>query len=145
MIIDVKKLKSRGIIDYDFEFDYNPPENLISLPRTAFKGSAKVKGVAMIYEDYIIVDADVSFVLIGECSRCLDTAEVEISAGLEEKFLDKKSDTEYYYINDKLDLSAAVNDLIIMNMPFILLCRNDCKGLCSKCGVNLNKHECKCE
>lgn len=145
MIIDVKKLKNKGIIDYDFELDYNPPENLITLPNTVFNGAVKIKGELKLYKDYILADADVIFKLTGECSRCLDLAEMTIKCYLDEKFLNVKSDTDYYYLNDMLDLSFAVNDLIIMNMPYINLCKDDCKGICSKCGANLNKQKCNCE
>jgi len=145
MIIDVKKLKRMGITDYEFELDYNPPQNLIPLPNTTFSGAVKVQGEINIYKDYILADADITFKLAGECSRCLEKSEVTIKCILDEKFLNVKSDTEYYYLNEMLDLSSAVNDLIIMNMPYIILCKEDCKGLCSKCGANLNKQKCNCE
>ena len=145
MIIDVKKLKSKGITDYNFEFDYIPPENLITLPETVFTKAVKVAGELSIYNDYILVEADIDFEISGDCSRCLEKAVLAVKAKLDEKFLNVKSDTEYYYLNEMLDLSSAVNDLIIMNMPYIILCKEDCKGLCSKCGANLNKQECKCE
>ena len=38
----------------------------------------------------------------------------------------------------------ALNDTLIMETPFVVLCRPDCKGLCPHCGANLNEGQCDC-
>ncbi len=40
--------------------------------------------------------------------------------------------------------SQEIRDLIILNLPSKILCRDDCRGLCSQCGTNLNDKRCKC-
>jgi len=44
----------------------------------------------------------------------------------------------------KLDISRALNDNIILNLPMKHLCSEQCRGLCSKCGANLNEVQCGC-
>ena len=51
----------------------------------------------------------------------------------------------YSVKNDTVDLSAIVDDLIMINSPVSFLCAEDCKGICLGCGVNLNDEQCKCK
>ncbi len=49
-----------------------------------------------------------------------------------------------YYEGDSLDLSDMVREQIAMAMPVKYLCREDCKGLCQRCGQNFNEGSCDC-
>lgn len=44
-----------------------------------------------------------------------------------------------------IDISEDVRQEMILNLPTRILCRDNCKGLCIDCGVNLNKKKCKHE
>ncbi|MFA6816217.1 MAG: DUF177 domain-containing protein [Lentisphaeria bacterium] len=43
-----------------------------------------------------------------------------------------------------LDLTADIREDILLNLPQHFLCREDCKGLCPFCGINLNTSTCNC-
>jgi len=43
-----------------------------------------------------------------------------------------------------IDLSEDVRQTILLAVPFKILCRSDCKGLCPRCGKNLNEGSCDC-
>lgn len=45
----------------------------------------------------------------------------------------------------ELDISKYIRDTIHLEIPTISICRQDCKGLCLTCGVNLNTSKCKCK
>ncbi len=45
----------------------------------------------------------------------------------------------------EVDLSRVIADSIYLELPQKTLCREDCRGLCPSCGVNLNKEQCGCE
>ena len=45
---------------------------------------------------------------------------------------------------DFVDISSVIHDLILLEIPIKKLCSNNCKGLCSNCGINLNEFKCKC-
>lgn len=95
-----------------------------------------------------IVRADVA----GQCDRCLEPATFEVSGEIEEYFLfEEPEDPESYEDGFELvgpdrilDLGDAVSDAMVMDTPFVVLCRPDCKGLCPSCGANLNEGECGC-
>ena len=55
-------------------------------------------------------------------------------------------DTECFALNGTiLDITGLINALVWENLPMRLLCREDCKGLCSICGCNLNDTVCNCD
>ncbi len=45
---------------------------------------------------------------------------------------------------ETLDLADFVREQILLNLPEQTFCKEDCKGLCQKCGANLNLIDCKC-
>ena len=45
---------------------------------------------------------------------------------------------------DWLNLDDLLETEFILDMPTKFLCREDCKGVCPKCGKNLNDGECDC-
>lgn len=88
----------------------------------------------------------------GECDRCLDTAEFDIAGEIEEFYLfeEPENPEDYedgYELVDEdrvIDLAEPINDAIVMDTPFVVLCQPDCKGLCPSCGANLNEGSCGC-
>jgi uncharacterized protein len=50
-----------------------------------------------------------------------------------------------YYRGPQIDLSIGIREAIILSQPIIHLCRDDCRGLCPFCGVNLNTKRCSCK
>ncbi len=95
-----------------------------------------------------IVRADVT----GECDRCLETAAFEVSGEIEEYYLfEEPEDPEEYEdgfelvsLDRVIDLGEAISDAVVMDTPFVVLCRPDCEGLCPMCGANLNDGDCGC-
>ena len=89
---------------------------------------------------------------VGECDRCLDPASFEIASEVDEYFLFEEPEDEgenedgFEVIGEDkvIDLADAVHDAIVMETPFVVLCREDCRGLCPDCGCNLNREECGC-
>jgi uncharacterized protein len=49
------------------------------------------------------------------------------------------------YKGDEIDLRDALAEQVVLALPHKPLCRQDCKGLCQRCGVNLNQQACQCE
>ena len=46
---------------------------------------------------------------------------------------------------DKIDLTEIAREQILLDVPQQFFCREDCQGLCQKCGTNLNTEQCDCE
>ena len=47
--------------------------------------------------------------------------------------------------DDGIDLAPLVRDTVLAALPIRNLCRPDCKGLCPKCGADLNQGDCGCD
>jgi uncharacterized protein len=77
----------------------------------------------------------------GPCMRCLEEAKVAVKVDAREVDQPETQDEELrspYITYDELDLSLWVHDALALALPFQLLCRPDCKGLCPVCGASLN-------
>ena len=82
-----------------------------------------------------------------ECYRCLCAVSKALELRIKENFINSADDEQsdmYPFEGKVIDISKALNDNIILNLPMKQLCSNNCKGLCSKCGANLNEAECSC-
>ncbi len=87
------------------------------------------------------------------CNRCLEDVEVDFDILIDEEldFSTQDEDEinelkELNYLNEyNLDLDLLVREEVILEFPMKVLCNNDCKGLCSSCGTNLNKDTCNCD
>ena len=87
--------------------------------------------------------------LLMNCTKCNKEFNQEFSVDFSERFI-KASDEEaeeldcYPFTGEILDLDRMVLDLLILNAPAYGLCKPDCKGLCPKCGADLNTTQCSC-
>lgn len=93
--------------------------------------------------------------VVGTCDRCLEPAEFELAAEVDEYFLfhapsetdslgEDEEDVDFSLVGDDhtIELSDAIESAVMMETPFVVLCREDCKGLCPVCGENLNERDC---
>ena len=54
-------------------------------------------------------------------------------------------DDEGYLNKTVFDSEVFIYNEILVNLPMKVLCRTDCKGICNRCGANLNMGSCKCD
>lgn len=87
------------------------------------------------------------------CGRCLTSVPTEIDFQIDELIDFEKihagsaSDIlDAPYIDENLlDTEVLIGNALLMRFPGKVLCRDDCKGLCPKCGANLNLTTCSCD
>lgn len=90
-----------------------------------------------------------------ECSRCLGSAEMRIETDFDDTFVeDQAADPGEFEIKDEsldespagdsVDLAEVLREQILLELPEQVLCREDCRGLCPKCGQNRNLIDCNC-
>jgi len=93
------------------------------------------------------VEADFSGNLLLECVRCLDEYHQSISANFAELFAfryHRDAESELFVPEDgHIDLAQLARDYLLLEQPIKPICRPECKGLCSYCGVNLNETVCE--
>lgn len=83
-----------------------------------------------------------------ECVRCLGLTNLPLSIRIEELltlFPASPADKTYHIGEDGYwNLDRPLAEWVQLEMPMHVLCRPDCKGLCSQCGQNLNEGTCHC-
>ena len=99
----------------------------------------------------LFLDCNVDFKIIDNCARCLNEVEVELSYPIQGFLVKKEVDENeveefdvYTYKDDEVDFIDLIEQTLDFNLPQRVLCSEDCKGLCSTCGTNLNKKVCSC-
>lgn len=106
------------------------------------------------YDDGLyIFDGKIDTVLHLVCAKCLTVFEWPINLSWHDVFsreaepseVNDKEEEIHYVKQDKLDLQPFIQEAIILAIPFVPVCREDCKGLCPSCGVDQNKHNCNCK
>nr|WP_246416074.1 DUF177 domain-containing protein [Nocardioides luti] len=92
----------------------------------------------------VLVTGSATAELVGECVRCLEPIEDELSARFQELFVyddrdhDPDEDDETSRLEDDLlDLEPLLRDAVVLALPFQPLCSEDCPGLCTECGARL--------
>jgi len=119
-------------VDSDIEFH-------IDLLRTA--GEISVRG-------------KIGFLAVARCSRCL--SDVSVDTNLEVNLILSPSETEKKeegggeidyetYRGRTIDLNDYMREQVNLSLPYKVVCTEDCRGLCSGCGQNLNEQQCGCE
>jgi len=104
----------------------------------------EVDGTLESVGDGVLVTATVSAELDAQCSRCLAQFTLPVEVDIQELFIYPEHGREYEEedvtpIHDEMvDLTEAVHDAVILEMPLIPLCSEDCLGLCPTCGADLN-------
>jgi len=99
----------------------------------------------------VLVTGDVRGQAVGECVRCLDRVDEPLVIRLQELYVyperqaaaiaDGDEDEDLRELDgDLADLEPAVRDVVVTSLPFGPLCRSDCPGLCTSCGVRLADH-----
>lgn len=99
----------------------------------------------------LILEGKLTTRLHGVCDRCAREfqrdVEFPISAVLVTELADEENEDEWVFQleGDSADLDDIVTTAFALNMDSKLLCKPDCKGLCCRCGANLNDGPCGCE
>ncbi len=92
-----------------------------------------------------------------QCSRCLGTFAYDMESPFQEEFFSSDADAPvsnkimdpseldvFFYQGNLIDLKEVCRQIYFVSIPLTVICSGDCKGLCSNCGVDLNKESCLC-
>ena len=91
-----------------------------------------------------------------ECFRCLKGYELELDVPFEvfaeragtgsrrDEIELERDDYMMFHDGRKLDLSGQVREALLLELPIAPHCRENCEGLCPRCGADLNDGPCAC-
>ena len=92
------------------------------------------------------------------CARCVDPVAVPVEGDFDLIFRPESADADAgersitpdeteigYYQESGLLLEDVVREQVLLSLPSRTLCKADCKGLCPRCGQNLNQAKCSCD
>jgi len=103
-----------------------------------FPGPINIKANVTRTIEVVTVNLTLKALMSVNCSRCLNEFSIDL----------KKSLKLNYPVNSAvqtIDLDPNIREEIILDYPVRFLCSPNCKGLCLKCGQNLNQSRCSCE
>ena len=116
---------------------YNPRDLELELADLKYLKDIALNGTLEIFADTLTFRGNLTTAVDHICGRCLEHITSEVNQPFE----------LFYPVKDveELDTTDDIRELLLIDSPMIFLCRPDCKGLCPKCGVNLNETPCKCQ
>jgi len=88
-------------------------------------------------QDIIMVNCHATGNKRNTCGRCLEEFDIPL-----EKDMDFIYEIEGEH---SIELDDNIRDSIVLDYPMRALCKPECKGLCPRCGKNLNEGPCDCE
>jgi uncharacterized protein len=126
----------------------------LDLDSSLFPHKIEVKIELDRQDPYLRLECQIATSMHQVCDRCLADYDTELTADANLVFVlggspqhGRESDDEIQYIaadSQDLDIRADLRDILMLSLPMKSLCREDCKGLCSRCGQNLNEDSCRC-
>jgi uncharacterized protein len=121
-------------------------------------GDARFDGETYRDEQRVHIRGVITAEVALQCTRCLESLRRKIEVSFDDVFIDashetRSSDAELTFadmdeslvIGGRVDLTEVVREQILLALPEQIFCRENCRGLCPKCGGNRNLIDCSCE
>lgn len=155
MIVDVTATDS-----WPRDFDLELEPSAIDLDAEGFRleGLIRATGNVEKHAGWFVVQGRVDGDSRVDCSRCLEPVDRRLSfpfsirllqiddvGGSIEKGIEKNDLDSSLLEEDHIDLAEIVREQILLEVPEQVLCKEDCLGLCPKCGTNRNLIDCNCD
>jgi len=155
MRIELEKLAGgRG----DFAHVYQPDELDPGDERVSLNGPAEVKGTIRRTGEAVAVNGHVETRVQVECDRCLKPIALPVSTDFALEYitgadyesssaaaLSEEEMSVSVFDGESIDVDEIVKEQVLLAVPARTLCREDCKGICPECGIDLNTGQCNCQ
>lgn len=134
-----------------------PFETSLDLSQMEFGGSCPiaepVRAVGQVRNTagVLVMTGELTTRLHGVCDRCAKPFERDFAVSLEAVLVPAHASDDYEdpwtfeLDGDNADLDDILTTAVVLNMDSKLLCSEDCKGLCPRCGTDLNLGPCQCK
>lgn len=144
--------------EYFFDLVEKPDYFKVEPKEGTLKRDVYVQGSLSKVGREVFLKGDISTEMEMICVRCLETLIHQVRTRVSSHYRPGQesgnlaTDVELHasdievedYFDNQIDLTQAVYDQIMLSLPLAQLCREDCQGICSQCGVNQNRINCQC-
>jgi len=149
MLLNLQKIQANpGTLPFETELDLSDLVFGASSPVTE---PVRAIGSVTNSADVLRLTGTVSTTLHAVCDRCTKPFTREVSfpmqAILVDELEDEDDEEEWTFLleNHCADLTDIIRTTFVLSMDSRLLCKEDCKGLCFRCGKDLNEGPCDCQ
>ncbi len=149
MLLDVTQIlrNQDEVLNFDEKISLDNKE--FKQERIEFKEPVYAKGTVKNVGGVLVLEMEVSGSFTTVCDRCLKEITGNVSFSEEQSYVksesEEKGEDALYLTDKKIDLYDLTIKGVFANLPSKNLCSEDCKGICHKCGADLNLEKCKCK
>jgi uncharacterized protein len=145
-------IKFTNFADGVHKLDFDEPVNSVGVGNP-YKGNVNLTVEMDKSHSQIVLKCDSRVTAEFECDRCGEKYESEVRSHFQLTYLFDREPQKGEFINlyylspesDKIELKNDLKEFMLLSEPMKKLCKEDCKGLCYKCGTNLNYGTCNCK
>lgn len=147
MLVDLKHIfaTDNSSLPIEYSLDLSSAEVSGIYP---LKKPVTVSGTVSNKASLVVLDAVITYEYSAPCDRCgVETVrehKLKLNKSLAVSIEGEESDSILTVPDMKLDLDELLYSEVIVSLPMKHLCKEDCKGICPKCGKNLNEGKCGC-
>lgn len=137
-----------GSVSFETSVDFSDLQYGNSFPVTE---PVTASGVVRNTAGVLMMTGRVSTCIHGTCDRCAAEFDRDVEFPIQVVLVDELANEEnedewvFHLEGDSADLDDIIRTVFVLNMDSKILCRPDCKGLCFRCGKNLNEGPCNCQ
>lgn len=146
--IDISRIEKETGAYLDFYLEEKVSPLNFQGEKIVFLKPLSVTGKAINVGEFIVLQGTIKSVMQLHCHRCLDRFDLSFSSDFNEEFpMNTKiidGETHEGIKDHIIDIKNTVESTILLSLPMKRLCKEHCKGLCERCGANLNKIKCNC-
>ncbi len=154
MIVDVTKLENSQI---EIDLSIKPEEIDMESEFVTAKQAVEFDGKLDNQENWTLIGGNIRAELEVACGRCVEPVDNPVDLQFETAFIRAENFTEEretelevkgldvsLFEGNEINLVEVAQEQIVTSLPPQVLCKEDCKGLCTECGANKNLRACKC-
>jgi len=141
----------------DWREEAGPEELELVYPDYTFAAPVEVQLRINQSESQYVLRGRIKTTACARCVKCLDDFDLAVDADVDwvvqasaesQKSEDEEDLDDFWFIERgqrQLEITSRVREIILVSLPDHPACREDCRGLCPRCGQNLNRGPCGCQ
>jgi uncharacterized protein len=157
MHINIEDLEASENKSISFHHNYGANSLTLEDEDSTFRQGPEVTGTARVNGSQVEVKGSVSAIVETPCDRCLKSVDIAVNSDFDVTYVStidyQRSETREllaedlefsFHDGEKIDIDELTREQVILSLPARILCKEECSGLCTVCGQDLNAEQCQC-